>query len=102
MKKRKKIPKKKIQPVSVLPKRIVKVTFLVLPAVLSFAGLSFLKISNRTLVLSQRGILLGPPKDSQQLAFGLFVFTIGYLLFLFVLFFSNIKQAFEELISRMH
>lgn len=102
MKKKAKMQRKRIEPVTTFPKRAVKAIFLVMPAVISFAWLTYLKLTNKTIILSKSGaMMLAPPRDSQQLALGLVIFTVGYLLFLFVLFFSNIKEAFDELRARL-
>ena len=102
MKKKIRIRKKRIEIISTLPRRIIKAIFLIMPAVISFVWLTYLKLTDKTIVISKAGLMLAPYRDSQQLALGLLIFTIGYLIFLFVLFFSNIKEAFEEFIARLH
>jgi len=99
---KKKAANKKIRIINTFPQRIIKSLFLVMPALVSFVWLTYLKLTNKTIIISQSGIMLAPPKDTQQLALGLLIFTIGYLIFLFVLFFSNIKESFEELFARLH
>lgn len=94
--------KKKVSTITIFPQRIVKAIFLILPALISFSWLTYLKLTNKSIIISQAGIMLGPPIDSKKLALVLLIFTIGYLMFLLVLFYSNIKQAFEELMTRLH
>jgi len=63
---------------------------LTIPAMISLGLIAYIKLQQRTALGS---LMLSPPRDSGPLIASLIIFTVGYLLFLFMIFFEDIKNS---------
>jgi polyferredoxin len=73
-------------------KKLILRIMLFLPLMLSVAWLVYIKFTEQT---GPYGFL-SPPVDNTPLIIGLVLFAAGYLIFLGLLFASDVKEWFEE------
>jgi len=83
----------KFQPERKEPRILTKV-ILVLPAILSLGAIGYIKFSQARTPTIGDGTFLSPPVDSGMLILALSVFTLGYVLFLLLMFSEEIKEFF--------
>ena len=90
MKKLKFRPEEKREP------RILTKIILTLPALLSATWLASIIYRVKNPVITAEGVLLSPPVDSKMLIVALSILTAGYVVFLLMMFSSDIREFFVK------
>ena len=76
--------------------RIISKAILILPAILSLGWIGYISYRSKNPLISEGGILLSPPVDTNMLMVALSIFTVGYVVFLLMMFSEDIKDFFSR------
>ncbi|MFH2028689.1 MAG: hypothetical protein ABIJ08_06100 [Nanoarchaeota archaeon] len=82
--------KLKFEPEKREPKTLTKI-ILALPAILSASWIAFMGLQNKVIPVEE-GVYLSPPMETNMLVTALSIFTIGYVVFLLLMFSEDIKE----------
>ena len=76
--------------------RIITKIILVLPALLSMGWLLYLKLWGGKTIIIGEGVSLSPPVNTNMLIAALSIFTVGYVIFLLMMFSEEIREFFAN------
>ncbi|MFH1642330.1 MAG: hypothetical protein ABIC04_05535 [Nanoarchaeota archaeon] len=76
--------------------RILTKTILVLPAVLSTGWLAYINYQSKHPIIGADNVQLSPPVDSGMLIAALSMFTVGYIVFLLLMFSEEIGDFIKK------
>jgi len=96
-----KLEKIKIPQLNLL-ERVLLGILLSLPLLISVGTIISIKISSLAPVVGIKGIQLSPVMNSSSLIRGLTIFSLGYIVFIVLLFYGNIKHFILEHIKQKH
>ena len=80
----------------------LKVFFILLPLFLSAAWLISVTKNKVTVVATETGLKLSPYYDTAPIIYGLIIFKVGYLTFIYLMFRNEVKDLYHTLAKRLH